>query len=157
MSNNSAPSLRPPQRPDFGADALVFIEKVRKATKRLRAYETNPEDVRGALQAVKNVAGVNVEVPIVGHRREVQMVKTGVKRLVAFYMGYLAGQFNVFSASVVRLGETVASRLEDLERNGDDLAARLGAVEARLGRLEPETAATTPPKRSPRKDAPNED
>jgi len=51
----------------------------------------------------------------------------------------------------------VASRLEDLERNGDDLAARLGAVEARLGRLEPETAATTPPKRSPRKDAPNED
>ena len=25
------------------------------------------------------------------------------------------------------------------------------------GRLEPETAATTPPKRSPRKDAPNED
>ena len=158
MSNTSTVSPKAPRRPDFGAEALVYIEKVRKATKRLRAYETNPEDVRGALQAVKNVAGVNVEVPIVGPRREVQLVKTGVKRLVAFYMGYLAGQFNAFSASVVRLGETMASRLEDLERNGDEMAARLGAVEARLSRLEPKAAAsTTPPKRSARKDAPDED
>jgi hypothetical protein len=157
MSNDPATALRAPRHPDFGADALVYIEKVRKATKRLRAYETNPEDVRGALQAVRDVAGVNVEVPIVAPRREVQLVKTGVKRLVAWYMGYLAGQFNVFSASVVRLGETVASRLEDLERNGDEMAARLGALEARLNRLEPKAAATTPPKRSPRKDAPDED
>jgi hypothetical protein len=157
MSNNSAANLKAPRRPDFGADALVYIEKVRKATKRLRSYETNPEDVRGALQAVKNVAGVNVEVPIVGARREVQLVKTGVKRLVAFYMGYLAGQFNVFSASVVRLGETMASRLEELERNNDDLTARVGAVEARLSRLEPKAAAVTAPKPSARKDVPDED
>lgn len=157
MSNNSTASLKPPQRPDFGADALVYIEKVRKATKRLRAYETNPEDVRGALQSVRNVAGFNVEVPIVSPRREVKLVKTGVKRLSGWYMGYLAGQLNAFSATVVRLGETMASRLEDLERNSDELTARLGAVEARLSRLEPKTAATTPPKRSARKDAPNED
>jgi hypothetical protein len=157
MSNDPSASLKPSRRPDFGADALVYIEKVRKATKRLRAYETNPEDVRGALQAVRDVAGFNVEVPIVSPRREVQLVKTGVKRLSAWYMGYLAGQLNAFSARVVRLGETMASRLEDLERNGDEMAARLGAVEARLNRLEPKTAAATPPKRSARKDAPDED
>jgi len=39
----------------------------------------------------------------------------------------------------------MASRVEDLERNGDELTARVGAVEARLSRLEPKTAATTSP------------
>jgi hypothetical protein len=145
MSNDSTTALRTSRRPDFGAEALVYIEKVRKATKRLRAYETNPEDVRGALQQVRDVSGFNVEVPILSARREVQLVKTGVKRLSGWYLGYLAAQLNAFAATVVRLGETVASRVEDLEHNGDELAARVGAVEARLNRLEPKTAATTPP------------
>jgi hypothetical protein len=136
---------------------LVYIEKVRKSTKRLRAYETNPEDVRGALQSVRTVSSFNVEVPVLSARREVQLVKTGVKRLSGWYLGYLAAQLNAFAATVVRLGETMASRVEDLERSGDDMAARLGAIEARLNRLEPGTAATTPPKRSARRDAPDED
>ncbi len=157
MSNNPAATLKAPRRPDFGADALVYIEKVRKATRRLRAYETNPEDVRGALQSVRTVASFNVEVPVLSARREVQLVKTGVKRLSGWYLGYLAAQLNAFAATVVRLGETMASRVEDLERNGDEMAARLGAIEARLNRLEPKTAATTPPKRSARRDAPDED
>ena len=155
MSNTTGASLKPPRRPDFGPDALIFIEKVRKATRRLRAYETNPEDVRGALQSVRTVATFDVEVPVISPRREVQMVKTGVKRLGGWYMRYLSAQLNSFAATVVRLGETMASRVEELERNGDELAARVGAVEARLSRLEPKTA--TPPKPSARKDAPNED
>jgi hypothetical protein len=134
---------------------LIYIEKVRKATSRLRAYETNPEDVRGALQSVRTVATFDVEVPILSPRREVQLVKTGVKRLGGWYMRYLSAQLNAFAATVVRLGETMASRVEELERNGDDLAARMGAVEARLTRLEPKTA--TPPKRSASKEGPNED
>jgi len=145
MSNDSATALRASRRPDFGADALVYIEKVRKATKRLRSYETNPEDVRGALQRVREVSGFNVEVPVLSARREVQFVKTGVKRLSGWYMAYLAAQLNAFGATIVRLGETLVSRVEDLERNGDELAARVGAVEARLSRLEPKTAATTAP------------
>lgn len=145
MSNDPTTALRASRRPDFGAEALVYIEKVRKATKRLRAYETNPEDVRGALQRVREVSGFNVEVPVLSARREVQLVKTGVKRLSGWYLGYLAAQLNAFAATVVRLGETLASRVEDLERSNDELTARVGAVEARLSRLEPKTAASTSP------------
>jgi hypothetical protein len=157
MPNSSTASLKAPPRPDFGADALVYIEKVRQATKRLHAQETNPEDIRGALQSVRNLATFNVDVPVLSARREVQVVKKGVKRLSAWYMRYLSAQLNAFGATVVRLGETMAARVEDLERRGDDLSARLGAVEARLNRLETKTSATTPLKRSARKDAPDED
>jgi hypothetical protein len=115
---------------------LVYIEKVRQATKRLSARETNPEDVRGALDGVRAVAGFNVEVPIHSARREVALVKTGVKRLSAWYLGYLAAQLNVFAASVVRLGDALAARTDRLELASDELGARLGAVEERLGRLD---------------------
>jgi hypothetical protein len=155
MSNTNGATLKPPHRPDFGPEALVYIEKVRKAASRLRAYETNPEDIRGALQSVRTVASFNVEVPVISPRREVQLVKTGVKRLSGWYMRYLSAQLNAFAGTVVRLGETMASRVEELERSNDDLTARVGAVEARLSRLEPKTG--TPPKRSTRKDSLDED
>jgi hypothetical protein len=117
-------------------DALVYIEKVRQATGRLGARELAPEDIRQALQAARGVAQFDVEAPITSPRREVQLVKNGVKRLSAWYMRYLSGQLNAFGASVVSLGEALANRTERLEASSDEMAARLGAVEARLGRLE---------------------
>jgi hypothetical protein len=128
--------------PDLGPEALVYIEKVRQVTRRLSAREPAPEDLGGAVEAVRNLATFDVEVPVTSRRRELELVKTGVKRLSVWYMRYLAEQLNAFGKSVTDLGDALAKRTEALTSVTDDLAVRLGAVEERLKRLEP--GAMTP-------------
>jgi hypothetical protein len=95
-----------------------------------------PEDIREAVQAVKDLATFDIDVPTASNRREGELIKTTIKRLTLWYMRYLAGQLNAFGASVLRLGDTIAARTERLESGTDELAARVGAVEERLRRLE---------------------
>jgi len=132
--------------PDLGPEALVYIEKVRQTTRRMSAREPAPDDLGGAVQAVRNVANFDVEVPVTSRRRELELVKTGVKRLSLFYMRYLAEQLNAFGKSVSDLGDALAKKTEALASVSDDLAVRVGAVEERLKRLE---SATTTPKTAP--------
>jgi len=129
--------------PDIAPADLVYIEKVRQATRRLGSREVAPLDVREALQALRDVAHFDAEVPTASSRREVELLKSGVKRMSAWYMRYLASQLNAFGASLVRMGDALVSRTEALERGADDFAARLGAAEERLRRLEDERG--TPP------------
>jgi hypothetical protein len=142
--------------PDLSPEAFVYIEKVRQATKRLSAEEPAPEDLSGAVQAVRNVATFDVEVPVTSRRRELELVKTGVKRLSVWYMRYLAEQLNAFGKSVSDLGDALAKRTDALASVSDDLAVRLGAVEERLKRLEQVPTAPTPtaPKTAPARTKP---
>ena len=138
---------RPPlNAPDLGPEALVYIEKVRQTTRRMSAREPAPDDLGGAVQAVRNVASFDVEVPVTSRRHELELVKTGVKRLSLFYMRYLAEQLNAFGKSVSDLGDALAKRTEALASVSDDLAVRVGAVEERLKRLE---SASSTPKTAP--------
>ena len=132
--------------PDLSPEAFLYIEKVRQTTKRLSAQEPTPEDLSGAVQAVRNVATFDVEVPVRSRRREMELVKTGVKRLSVWYMRYLAEQLNAFGKSVSDLGDALVKRTDALASVSDDLAVRLGAVEERLKRLEP---VATVPKTAP--------
>jgi hypothetical protein len=132
----SGPDLGPEALVYIEPEALVYIEKVRQATGRLSAREVVPEDIGQALQALRDVSAFDAEVPTGSPRREVQLVKTGVKRLSAWYMRYLSGQLNAFGTNIVALGDALVSRTERLEASTDEMAARLGAVEARLKRLE---------------------
>jgi hypothetical protein len=137
-------------------EAFLYIEKVRQTTKRLSAQEPAPEDLSGAVQAVRNVATFDVEVPVTSRRRELELVKTGVKRLSVWYMRYLAEQLNAFGKSVSDLGDALAKRTDALASVSDDLAVRLGAVEERLKRLEQVPTAPTPtaPKTAPARTKP---
>jgi hypothetical protein len=127
--------------PDLGPATLVYIEKVRQATRRLKAREptldgSGPDTVRVAVDALRQVATFDVEVPTASQHREWEYVKVATKRLTAWYFRFLAAQLNVFGAHVVNLGDTLAARTDGLESTADELAVRLGAAEERLRRLE---------------------
>jgi hypothetical protein len=129
--------------PDLGPDDLVYLERVRRATRRLRERR-DTGDVQAALQAVKGSAHFDVEVPTSSARREVEFVKTGVKRLSVFYMRYLSAQLDAFAANLVRLGDSLAAKTDGLDLGADELAARLNALEQRLTRLETEARSWSP-------------
>jgi hypothetical protein len=126
--------------PDLAPATLVYIEKVRQATRRLKAREptlgAGPDAVRVSLDALREVANFDVEVPTASQHREWQYVKIAIKRLTSWYFRFLAAQLNVFGAHVINLGDTLASRTDGLESAADELAVRLGAAEERLRRLE---------------------
>jgi len=144
--------------PDLGPGALVYIEKVRKATQRLRARETDPDNVQEAIEALRDVSTFDVEVPTASQRRELEFVKAAIKKLTIWYMRFLAAQLNVFGAHVVRLGSALSQRTDALESASDELAVRLRAAEERIRRLETQTATrSTRAKRGPTKDAAVED
>jgi hypothetical protein len=156
MPNSNGGRAPAVNAPDLSPEAFLYIEKVRQTTKRLSAREPAPEDLSGAVQAVRDVATFDVEVPVASRRRELELVKTGVKRLSVWYMRYLAEQLNAFGKSVSDLGDALSKRTDALASVSDDLAVRLGAVEERLKRLEHVPTAPTPtaPKTAPARTKP---
>jgi hypothetical protein len=138
MPNSSGAAAPAANVPDLSPEAFVYVEKVRQTTRRLSVREPATEDLGGAVQSVRDVASFDVEVPVASARREVQLVKTGMKRLSVWYMRYLAAQLNAFGSSVVNLGDALTKRTDALASASDDLSVRLGAVEERLKRLERE-------------------
>lgn len=120
--------------PELGTEALVYIEKVRRATKRFA--EQGSDDVRSAVDAVRGTSHFNVEAPTSSPRREVELMKNGVKRMSAWYMRYLSAQLDAFAADLVRLADALVVRTERMESGTDELIVRLAAAEERLDRLE---------------------
>jgi len=117
-------------------EALVYIEKVRRATRRLGAADRPAEQLRSSLGALAEVARFDVEVPTASARREVEVLKTGIKRLQGWYMRYLSEQMASFADGVMRLASDLVVRAEELGSTTDELANRLAAAEERLRRLE---------------------
>jgi hypothetical protein len=143
-----------PKAPDLGPASLVYIEKVRQATRRLKAREpalggSEADSVRVSLDALREVATFDVEVPTASQRREWEYIKVAIKRLTSWYFRFLAAQLNVFGAHVINLGDTMAAKTEGLQSATDELAVRLGAAEARLRRLEGLSEARTSRARVP--------
>jgi hypothetical protein len=120
--------------PELGTEALVYIETVRRAAKRFA--DQGSDDVRSALEAVRGTSHFNVEAPTSSARREVELMKTGVKRMSAWYLRYLSVQVDAFAAALVGLADALAVRTERLESGTDELIVRLAAVEDRLDDLE---------------------
>jgi len=114
---------------DLTPSDAAYLDKVRRATTRLATHEVAPDDVRAALEAVRDVAAFNVEVPTDSPRREVHLAKQAFKRAAAWYLRYLAEQLNAFAGAALRLGETLVTRVEGAEVRLDELAARVEVLE----------------------------
>jgi hypothetical protein len=124
--------------PEPGPDpaALAYVDRVRQLTKRLSARQVAPDDVAAALDAVRDVATLDADAPTASNRPEARLIKVGVKRLVAWYMVYLAEEVNDLAFALLRLGEALATRAERSEATSLGLLARLDQLEDRVRRLE---------------------
>src|SRR5215469_6389800 len=111
MTNSNGGSAAP-RVPDLGPATLVYIEKVRQATRRLKARESKPDNVREALDALRGVSTFDVEVPTASQRREWEYVKIAIKRLTSWYFRFLAAQLNLFGGHVLNVGDTLAARTD---------------------------------------------
>jgi len=128
--------------PQIQPDALAYVERVRHATRWFT--ERGSEDVQGALHALRGTAHFDVEAPVAG-RREVQLVKAGVKRLSSWYLHYLSAQLDAFGANLLRLGDSLSAKAERLEHTSYELSARIGALEERVRYLEASSRPAGPP------------
>jgi hypothetical protein len=77
-------------------------------------------------------AVVDVEAPVRAGPRSRRLVKTVVKKLVGWYVRFLADQVGVLGRTAARLGTAVAERLERLDAEQAALRAEVDAELARL-------------------------
>jgi len=117
-------------------DAPGYLERIRSATGRLAARDTSAGDAWAALATVEDHARVDVDVPIASRRRELSWLKGLVKRLTAWYLGYLGHQVTLLGESVVRFGGLLVQRTEELEESTGRAHADIQALAERIERLE---------------------
>ena len=74
--------------------------------------EANAEHLFGC---VTELSLLSVDAPIEGTRRGIRQLKGATRKLVGWYMRYLAGQINAFNHSLVRLLQSTEQRIARLE------------------------------------------
>jgi hypothetical protein len=116
-----------------GADD--YLDKVNRLAGRLGARDVGPEDLNGALEAVRDVATVDVDAPTGSARREGRLVKSAVKRLTSWYLTYLAEQVNDIAYALLRLGEALVAESERTESTSADILRRLQTLEEKVRAL----------------------
>lgn len=128
-------------RPDFPPGTLAYLERVRRATRRLSSPDLPVGDVRAAIGATADAAAFNVDAPTASARPEGRLAKQAVKRAVRWYMRYLSEQLADFGRAVLRTAEALADRVELLEGLAHQQEAHLAALERRLAEVEAAHAA----------------
>jgi hypothetical protein len=141
----------PSRMQSLGSEELAYVEMVRRALKRFG--DRAGEDIQNALHAVRDASHFNVEVPTDSTRREVALVKTGVKKLLAWYMRFLSAQLDSFGSRVVRMSETLVARTDRLESRADDMEAHVAVLDKRVRELEEGTSAHADSSPGPAADA----
>jgi uncharacterized protein YceH (UPF0502 family) len=82
------------------------------------------------------VATLDADAPTASNHPQARLLKAGVKRLVAWYMVYVAEEVNDLAFALLRLGEALATRAQRSEATSLELGARIEELEQRVRRLE---------------------
>lgn len=115
---------------------LAYVQRVREAAARLGVREEGPDPARDALADLQELLPVDVDPPASSPRPPVRIVKSTVKRLVRWYLGYLSAQVTAIGEATLRLGSSLSDRIDDLDSAGRAHAAKLADLQERVGRLE---------------------
>ena len=123
--------------PDYPA---AFVAQARAAASRLSAVEVAPDDIRATLLLLEQRVDIDPVVPVASSRQPVWVVKTLLRKLMLWYMRYLADQVTVAGQAVTRFGAAVAARVEQLEAQSEADRRRhdqsIADLDARVRRLE---------------------
>jgi hypothetical protein len=113
-----------------------YVERVRAATGWLGVADPAPDDVRHAALLLHRQAAVGLEPPMAARDPLRRAVKQLVRRLVGWYVRFLAAQVGALGQASARLGLAVATRTERLQANQAADRAELEALRERVARLE---------------------
>jgi hypothetical protein len=135
MSVTSPPDLTPAAA-RLERAAPGYLDRVRQATARLAARPGNSNDPRVALEALGDVATIDVEVPTASTRRSVSLLKRGTRRFLGWYLRYVGGQVTVLGQATTRLGAALVERTEQLGDETAKLQRDIQVISDRLDALE---------------------
>jgi hypothetical protein len=113
-----------------------YLAKIRRLTAQLASSDLAPNDLRGALLAVEDHARIDLDVPTGSRRKAATFVKLFVKRLTAWYLGYIGDQITLLGQAIVRMGTALVDHTERLEHTTATLADDVATLAARVERLE---------------------
>jgi hypothetical protein len=109
-----------------------YVRRVRTAAGALAVSGAGDDPVRQAALLLEYQAVVDVVAHVRAGPRSRRLVKTVVKKLVGWYVRFLADQVGVLGRTAARLGTAVAERLERLDAEQAALRAEVDAELARL-------------------------
>jgi hypothetical protein len=113
-----------------------YLEQVRAAARRLSVGPSVTSDARAALEAVDELAIIDVDVPTTSRKPIGRIAKEAIKRLISWYLRYLGAQISALGQSVAHLGTCLLDRTERLEDEAATLRADVERLKSRLDQLE---------------------
>ena len=118
----------------------AYLARVRAAAAGMAVTEGVRSDVRSAALLLEQQAVIDVEAPVASRTLPQRLVKQLVRKLVGWYVRFLAHQVGVLGQATARLGLVVAERLDRLEAEQSAeraaMAAEIAALSARVTELE---------------------
>lgn len=129
--------------PDWSADearlegaAPGYLAQVRASAARIGQRGGETTDAKAALEALEELAVVDLDVPTASRYPAARRLKAVVKQLVGWYLRYVGDQVSSFGQAVSHFGTLLEQRTENLEKRSERLEGELGDLAARVERLE---------------------
>jgi hypothetical protein len=115
-----------------------FLDRVREAAGRLAVRDLDGTDTGAAIEAVGELAVIDLDVPTQSRVPAARLLKRAVKRLVAWYLDYFGRQVSALGQAVANLGLALVDRTQRLEAASAALRADVDRLADRVERLENE-------------------
>jgi hypothetical protein len=113
-----------------------YLERVRRAASELAVADPDADDARAALDAVDHFGQIDLDVPTASRLPGVALLKTMIKRLIGWYLGFLGRQLKTFAQAVTNLADILVERNEELTRVSSELQVEVERLSERVDRLE---------------------
>jgi hypothetical protein len=113
-----------------------YLADVRASADRLGLADLDGTDAGAALIAVEDLALIDLDVPTFSNQRLGRYAKRTIKRLIAWYLGYVGRQVTALGYAVAHLGTVLVGRTAQLEGKLDTVSAEVSDLTRRVDALE---------------------
>ena len=106
-----------------------YLAQVRRRAADLGLPKSAEERARRLVDLVSRSAAINADAPTASARPTTGLVKRGVGALVRFYFLHVTAQVTTLGESTAQMGEALTDYVAGLEREVEDLRARVARLE----------------------------